>query len=128
LAILQRRGITTITESSHALGWFDVVVECSGNASGFDLARRLLRPQGTLVLKSTFHGVQELALAPAVIDEISVVGSRCGPFAPALRLLAEGLIDVDPLLEAEYPFERAAEAFRRAMTPGTLKVQLVMST
>jgi threonine dehydrogenase-like Zn-dependent dehydrogenase len=127
LAMLQRRGITTITESSHTLGWFDVVVECSGNASGFDLARRLLRPRGTLVLKSTLHGVQELALAPVVIDEISIVGSRCGPFAPALRLLAEHLIDVEPLLEAEYPLERAAEAFQRAMTPGTLKVQLVMS-
>jgi threonine dehydrogenase-like Zn-dependent dehydrogenase len=126
LAMLQRRGITTTTEPSHALGRFDVVVECSGNTSGFDLARRLLRPRDTLVLKSTFHGVQELALAPVVIDEITVVGSRCGPFAPALRLLAERLMDVDVLLEAEYPLERAPAAFERAMTPGTLKIQLIM--
>jgi threonine dehydrogenase-like Zn-dependent dehydrogenase len=67
-----------------------------------------------------------LPLAPLVIDEITVIGSRCGPFEPALRLLAQRLIDVDVLLEAEYPLERALEAFARAMTPGTLKVQLVV--
>jgi alcohol dehydrogenase len=126
LALLQRRGITITTETGHASGRFDIVVDCSGRASGFDLARRLLRPRGTLVLKSTFHGAQELTLAPLVIDEITVIGSRCGPFEPALRLLAQRLIDVDVLLEAKYPLERALEAFARAMTPGTLKVQLVV--
>jgi threonine dehydrogenase-like Zn-dependent dehydrogenase len=63
-----------------------------------------------------------------VIDELTLVGSRCGPFPPALRLLAQGLIDVDALLDAEYPLERGLEAFEQAMMPGSLKVQLVMPT
>jgi alcohol dehydrogenase len=126
LGLLQRRGIAATTELGDVSGRFDVVVDCSGRPSGFDLARRLLRPRGTLVLKSTFHGAHELALAPLVIDEITVVGSRCGPFAPALRLLAQRMIEVDALLEAEYPLDHAVEAFERAMTPGTLKVQLVV--
>ena len=65
-------------------------------------------------------------MAPLVIDEITVVGSRCGPFVPALRLLEQRLIDVDTLLDAEYPLTQGVEAFRRAMMPGTLKVQIVM--
>jgi alcohol dehydrogenase len=126
LAILQRRGIPTLAKPAESFGSFDVVVDCSGQAGGFDLARQLLRPRGTLVLKSTFHGAQEMAMAPLVIDEITVVGSRCGPFQPALRLLEQRLIDVDTLLDAEYPIEQGVEAFARAMTPGTLKVQIVL--
>jgi threonine dehydrogenase-like Zn-dependent dehydrogenase len=126
LALLQRRGIATSTAPDDISGRFDIVVDCSGRPSGFDLARRLLRPRGTLVLKSTFHGAQEVALAPLVIDEITVVGSRCGPFEPALRLLAQHLIDVDALLDAEYPLSHALAAFEQAMRPGTLKVQLVI--
>jgi threonine dehydrogenase-like Zn-dependent dehydrogenase len=78
------------------------------------------------VLKSTFHGTQEVTMVPFVIDEITVVGSRCGPFAPALRLLERRLIEVETLLDAEYPIEQGVEAFKRAMTPGTLKVQIVL--
>ena len=128
LAILQRRGIATADQPDKLSDGVDLAVDCSGRASGFELARRLLRPRGTLVLKSTFHGAQELAFAPLVVDEISIVGSRCGPFAPALRLLEQGLIDVDALLDAEYPLDRGLEAFAQAMTPGTLKVQLVMAS
>lgn len=128
LAIVQRRGIATADQPDKLSDGVDVAIDCSGHASGFELARRLLRPRGTLVLKSTFHGTQELAFAPLVVDEISIVGSRCGPFAPALRLLEQGLIDVDALLDAEYPLDRGLEAFAQAMTPGTLKVQLVMAS
>jgi threonine dehydrogenase-like Zn-dependent dehydrogenase len=78
------------------------------------------------VLKSTFHGRQEIAMASLVIDEITMVGSRCSPFAPALRLLEQRLIEVDTLLDAEYPIDQGIEAFARAMTPGTLKVQIIM--
>jgi threonine dehydrogenase-like Zn-dependent dehydrogenase len=126
LAILQKRGISTLDDSTEAVGRFDVAVDCSGQASGFDLARRLLRPRGILVLKSTFHGTQNIAMAPLVIDEITVVGSRCGPFAPALRLLEQRRIEVETLLDAEYPIDQGVEAFTRAMTPGTLKVQIVL--
>jgi alcohol dehydrogenase len=128
LEILQRRGIPTLNIPAQCDGRFDAVVDCSGQASGFDLARQLLRPRGTLVLKSTFHGVQERVMAPLVVDEITVVGSRCGPFEPALRLLEQRLIDVEPLLAAEYSLEQGAQAFKRAMTPGTLKVQIVLSS
>jgi alcohol dehydrogenase len=126
LEILRRRGIPSLDNTSEWFGRFDVVVDCSGQASGFTLAQQLLRPRGTLVLKSTFHGAQEMAMAPLVIDEITVIGSRCGPFEPALRLLERGLIEVEPLLDAEYPIEQGVEAFKRAMTPGTLKVQIIM--
>jgi threonine dehydrogenase-like Zn-dependent dehydrogenase len=127
LEILQRRGISSLNTPAECYGRFDAVVDCSGQASGFELARHLLRPRGTLVLKSTFHGVQEMATAPLVIDEITVVGSRCGPFEPALRLLERQLIDVETLLDAEYPIEQGVEAFKHAITPGTLKIQIVMS-
>jgi alcohol dehydrogenase len=126
LTILHRRGIPTLNKPAESFGGFDVVVDCSGQVSGFELARQLLRPRGTLVLKSTFHGAQEMVMAPLVIDEITVVGSRCGPFEPALHLLERRLIDVETLLDAEYPIEQGVEAFKRAMTPGTLKVQIVL--
>ncbi len=126
LMILRMRGIATTAEADSVVGPFDVVVDCTGQASGFDLARRLTRPRGTLVLKSTFHGTQETAFAPLVVDEISIVGSRCGPFAPALRLLAQDLIDVNSLASAEFPIERGVEAFEWAARPEILKVQITM--
>jgi alcohol dehydrogenase len=126
LAILRRRGIPTLDTLVEWYGRFDVVIDCSGQASGFELARQLLRPRGTLVLKSTFHGAQEMRMAPLVVDETTVVGSLCGPFAPALRLLEQRLIEVETLLEAEYPIEQGVEAFKRAMSPGALKVQIVL--
>lgn len=126
LAILTRRGITTTMEANLLPSQFDVVVDCTGHVSGFDLARKLTRPRGTLVLKSTFHGAQEMPCAPIVIDEISIVGSRCGPFAPALRLLAKKLVDVDSLISAEFPIDRGVEAFERARARGTIKVQVVV--
>ncbi len=128
LEILRARGIATTTDAATVPGRFDVVVECTGQASGFALAQRWLRPRGTLVLKSTFHGTQESAFAPIVIDEISIVGSRCGPFPAALRLLEQKLVDVDALMDADYPIARGLEAFERAATKGARKVQIVVST
>lgn len=127
LVILAKRGIATTTDGDSVRGQFDVVIDCAGQASGLDLARKLTRPRGTLVLKSTFHGAQETAFAPIVINEISIIGSRCGPFAPALRLLEKDLVDVDSLISAEFPIGRGVEAFERAATGGVIKVQVVMS-
>ena len=127
LAILQKRGIATTTDPDAIRGAFDVVVDCAGHASGFELARKLLRPRGTLVLKSTFHGAQEMPFAPIVIDEIAIVGSRCGPFEPALRLLEKKLVDVEALMDSEFPIARGVEAFERAVQPGVLKVQVIMN-
>lgn len=103
---------------------FDVVVEVSGSASGFETAMQLVRPRGTIVLKSTYHGRLELNAAPIVIDEITVVGSRCGQFAPAIRLLEQKLIDVEPLIDAEYELEDFENAFRHATESDSLKILL----
>jgi threonine dehydrogenase-like Zn-dependent dehydrogenase len=93
---------------------FDVVVDATGAPDGFALARTLVRPRGTLVLKSTFHGETPLACSPLVVDEITLVGSRCGPFETAIEALAGGRIDVKPLIDGIYPLERFAEAWERA--------------
>lgn len=126
LRIAARRGIETSTPKHAAKRKreFDVVVEASGSASGFDLALDLLRPRGTLVLKSTFHGATEIEAARIVVDEISIVGSRCGRFAPAIDLLKRNAIDVDSLISEEYPLARGLHAMKRARTKGVLKVLL----
>jgi threonine dehydrogenase-like Zn-dependent dehydrogenase len=126
LKIVGRRGIETITSKQAAKrkNEFDVVVEASGSAAGFALALELLRPKGQLVLKSTFHGTTEFAAARVVVDEISIIGSRCGRFAPAIDLLKKGAVDVDSLISEEYPLSEGVHAMSRATTKGILKVIL----
>ncbi|MGD8863601.1 MAG: alcohol dehydrogenase catalytic domain-containing protein [Myxococcales bacterium] len=101
---------------------FDLVVEATGSASGMQDAIALTRPRGTLVLKSTYHGALSLDAAPIVIDEISIVGSRCGPFDPAVAALASGDVNPDAMVMARYPLSRALEAFEEAQRAGVLKV------
>ena len=125
LDILRQRGIRTQLSSDwNGQRDFDAVVECTGAESGFDQARRMLRPRGTLVLKSTFEGLTTANLTMIVVDEINVVGSRCGPFAPALRLLESKRVDVLSLIHARYPLEEGLRAFEQARRPGVLKVLL----
>jgi threonine dehydrogenase-like Zn-dependent dehydrogenase len=126
LAIAGRRGVeTALLDAARARGrGFDAVVEASGDASGFALALDLLRPQGTLVLKSTFHGATPVDAARVVVEEITVVGSRCGRFAPALDLLARGAVDVAALIAETLPLSRAESALSRAAAPGALKILL----
>jgi threonine dehydrogenase-like Zn-dependent dehydrogenase len=125
LAIAARRGCATLTpdEAAQLPRAFDVAVESSGHAGGFELALKLLRPRGTLVLKSTFHGHTGFD-ARLVVDEISVVGSRCGRFAPALELLARGAVDVESLISDEFALSDGLRAMQRAETKGALKVLL----
>ena len=106
---------------------YDLVVECTGSAAGLETARKLVRPRGTIVLKSTVAQSASIDLAPFVVDEITVVGSRCGPFEPALRALEQKLVSVAPLLGATYPLRQGVEAFARAAEHGMLKVQLEMA-
>jgi threonine dehydrogenase-like Zn-dependent dehydrogenase len=126
LALADARGIETASiEDARRRGRaFDVVVEASGGPAGFELALDLLRPQGTLVLKSTFHGATPVDAARVVVDEISVIGSRCGRFRPALARLARGAVDVGPLISEVVSLDRAEDAMRRAAAPGVLKVLL----
>ena len=121
LDILAQQGIHTELEEQIAPG-ADVVIEATGHPSGYVAARRLVRPRGTLVLKSTFHGQVEADLTMAVVNEVTLLGSRCGPFGPALRLLERGLVDVTPLIQARYPLAAAGAAFEHAARPGALKV------
>ncbi|MBD0370163.1 MAG: alcohol dehydrogenase catalytic domain-containing protein [Pyrinomonadaceae bacterium] len=127
LEIALRRGIETATLYEVQGKWprtFDVVVEASGSESGFALALELLRPRGVLVLKSTFHGETQVPTSRIVVDEISVVGSRCGRFAPALDLLERGAVDVESLISEEYPLAEGVRAMRRATEKGVIKVLL----
>jgi threonine dehydrogenase-like Zn-dependent dehydrogenase len=122
--LLTGRGIKLITETEiQPRGW-DVAVEATGSPSGFDLARRALRPRGILVLKSTYHGEMTINWSPFVVDEITIVGSRCGPFAPALRLLERGEVDPTILIAKRYPLAKAVEAMEMAKQPGMLKILL----
>jgi threonine dehydrogenase-like Zn-dependent dehydrogenase len=122
--LLRARGAAVCLEEDVENAGFDVAVECTGNPAGFGIARRALRPRGTLVLKSTYAGRLEVDASALVVDEITVIGSRCGPFAPALRLLEEGGVDVTALVAARYPLEEGAAAFEHASRPGVLKVLL----
>ncbi len=101
---------------------WDLVIEASGNPGGFDLACRSVRPGGTLVLKSTYADRARVDLSRLVVDEVTLLGSRCGAFAPALDLLKRGLADPRPLIDARYPLTRAKEAFEHAARPGVLKI------
>jgi len=126
LAIARSRGIETVAEGDARTRGrvFDVVVEASGGAAGFALALDLLRPQGSLVLKSTFHGSTPVDAARVVVDEVEIIGSRCGRFEPALDLLARGVVDVASLVSDVISLDRAEDALARAATPGILKVLL----
>jgi threonine dehydrogenase-like Zn-dependent dehydrogenase len=119
---LAERGIRAVGADAVDPARADLAVECTGNPDGFTIARQAVRPRGTVVLKSTYHGDLALNAAMVVVDEITLVGSRCGPFAPALALLARGLVNVRPLLAARFPLEEATAAYERAARPGTLKV------
>lgn len=103
---------------------FDLVVEATGNDQGLAAALRMLRPLGTLVLKSTYAGTANVNLTKLVVAEITVIGSRCGPFAPALRLLSQGQIQVEPLVDGRYPLADGLQAFAHAARPGVRKILL----
>jgi threonine dehydrogenase-like Zn-dependent dehydrogenase len=123
LAILASMGIAT-TRLSNSLEEraFDVVVDCTGSESGLPTALKLVRPRGTIVLKTTVAGQQTLAWAPFVIDEITLLGSRCGPFDQALAALERGDVQVKPLISDRFDLSRGLDALSRAQTKGILKV------
>ena len=104
----------------------DVVVDCTGSAAGLELAMQMVRPRGTIVLKSTVAAGKSLNLAPLVIDEITVLGSRCGPFREAIRSLAEKEVDVTSLIHRRMKLDQGVEAMRLAGSAGVLKVILTM--
>lgn len=126
LALAKKHGARTSDLASLQTKSFDVVVEATGSAAGMESAIQLTRPRGTLVLKSTYHGNLELDAAPVVIDELTIVGSRCGPFAPAVEALTSGRVDPSGMVDAVYPLRDAERALEHAQEPGVLKVLLDM--
>ncbi|MFP3983281.1 MAG: alcohol dehydrogenase catalytic domain-containing protein, partial [Desulfurivibrionaceae bacterium] len=113
-----------IKESEVEKAWADVVVEASGTPSGFFLASQAVRPAGTIVLKSTYRDEWQMNLSSLVVDEIRLTGSRCGPFPPALRLLAGKMVDPTPLIEEKYHLNHGKRALELAGRSGVLKVLL----
>jgi threonine dehydrogenase-like Zn-dependent dehydrogenase len=128
LAILESMGVATrlLSDSIDERAW-DIVVDCTGSESGLPTALKLVRPRGTIVLKTTVAGQQTLAWAPFVIDEVTLIGSRCGPFDRALSGLEEGHVRVEPLISDRFDLSRGLDALARAQTKGILKVLLDVS-
>lgn len=127
LELLQPYGVETILLSDlpeSTAGEFDVVIEASGSESGFGVALDLVRPRGKIVLKSTFHGEPKWDASRVVVNEVAVVGSRCGRFKPALELLKSGKVAPETLISDEFSLSDGIEAMRLAQTKGSLKVLL----
>jgi threonine dehydrogenase-like Zn-dependent dehydrogenase len=126
LKLAEKRGLETLLlpEAEKISRAFDIAVEASGSESGFALALDLLKPRGKLVLKSTFHGQPKWAAARVVVDEITIIGSRCGRFAPALEILRDGSVDVESLISEEFGLSAGVAAMRRAAEKGVMKVLL----
>lgn len=123
-ALLAKVNIFSIGETNIRQGLWDVVIEATGSPDGITLAREAVRPKGLIVLKSTYKGNIELNISSIVVDEITLIGSRCGPFPPAIQLLTNKRVDPSPLITDRYPLTKAIEAFECASQPGVFKVLL----
>ena len=121
-SLLKARGISIASEEAIQPWQWDVVVEATGSPSGFALARKAIRPRGTLVMKSTYKGEMSVNFSSIVVDEINIIGSRCGPFEPALRLMESRQVDPTVLIMNEFKLDQALKAFERAAETGVLKV------
>ena len=120
--LLAARGIRLIAEEEIQPWRWDIVVEATGSSGGFALARKAIRPRGTLVMKSTYKGEMSVNFSSIVVDEINIVGSRCGPFGPALRLMESRQVDPTVLIDSEFTLGQALKAFEHAAETGVLKV------
>jgi alcohol dehydrogenase len=122
LAIARKAGVRT--PARRRTQSYPFLIDATGSAAGFAEALALVQPRGVLVMKSTVHERITLDLAPIIVNEITLLGSRCGRFGPALDLLTARKLNLDPMISAEYPLTRAPEAFARAQGKGALKVLL----
>jgi len=123
-SMLDKRGIRVVDETNLPYREIDIAIDTTGSPSGFAIARNALRPRGTLVVKSTYAGELQVDFSSIVVDEIRIVGSRCGPFLPALDLLARGKVDPTPLISARYQISSGVLAFEDAARSGSMKVLL----
>jgi alcohol dehydrogenase len=124
LRIAASAGVETEVARRLPVAAFDWVVDATGSPEGLQQAVTMTRPRGTLIMKSTVHGRVPIDTAPVIVNEITLVGSRCGRFGPALKLLASGKVNVTPMIAARFPLSQAPAAFARAAEKGMLKVLL----
>ena len=124
LALIKKSGVRTVLLDDWKARAFDIVIEATGSASGLELALSAVRPRGTLVFKSTIAGTHQLSLSPIVINEITIIGSRCGEFMAALEALEEKTVSVTPLIDKIYPLDDGLDAVAHAARPGIRKILL----
>ncbi len=124
LALVRKSGVEAITSELRPHAAFQLVVDCTGSARGLQDAVSMARPRGTVVMKSTVHGNVSMDTAPVIVNELTLVGSRCGRFEPAIELLRSGRVDVFGYISAEFPLREAPAAFEEAARRGVLKVLL----
>jgi threonine dehydrogenase-like Zn-dependent dehydrogenase len=122
--ILEERRITTLTEDQIISHRYDIVVDATGSPDGFALARKAIRPRGIFVLKSTYADFLNMNISSIVVDEVTMIGSRCGPFEPALRLLESKQVETKPLITARYPLKNGLSALEHASRTGVFKILL----
>ncbi len=122
--LLTRMGISTLSEQDLGSRKYDLIIEATGSADGFSLACKYIHPRGTIVLKSTYKGDTAVNFSAIVVDEVTLVGSRCGPFETALELMSAGRADPRCLIDASYPLDQGLAAFEHAARPGALKILL----
>jgi len=125
MKLVERAGVTIERAGKHLprMEW-PMVVDATGSAGGLQAAIGMCEPRGTVVMKSTVHGLVKVDTAPAIVNEVTLVGSRCGRFEPAIRLLASGKVHVGAIIADEFPLDQAKRAFARAAERGVLKVLL----
>lgn len=126
LALLEQQGIHTTIQAEDISPGVDTVIEATGTPEGLKLASRLVRPRGAIVLKSTYHGQTTFDFTALVVNEVALIGSRCGPFPQAIELLRQSHIKVEPLIHARFAIDHGIEAIECASAPGTLKVLITM--
>jgi threonine dehydrogenase-like Zn-dependent dehydrogenase len=124
LQIAQNAGVTTEIAKKLPAGKYEFVVEATGSSEGLQQAVQMTQPRGTVIMKSTVHGLVSIDSAPVIVHEITLVGSRCGRFEPAIRLLKSRQVRVDAMISEVLPLKSAPQAFRKAAKPGVLKVLL----
>ncbi len=124
LAFLKRRGIETFHDFDKLERKFDVVVEATGSPQGMRVAMNKAKPRGKIIAKSTFHGIFDINLSSLVVDEIQLIGSRCGPFDKTIEFLQIEDLELEEMVDADFPLEKALEAFEKAREPEVLKVLL----
>jgi threonine dehydrogenase-like Zn-dependent dehydrogenase len=124
LRIAAKAGVHTAIAKKLPVAKYEIVVEATGSAEGLKQAVQMTQPRGTIVMKSTVHGMVPIDTAPVIVNEITLVGSRCGRFEPALRLLKSGKVNVDAMISEVLPLKDAPRAFQAAATQGIMKVLL----